>query len=344
MLKAENNLERFDPPPPHPSAFLFLIPSPPPSASIPFHLFARLPSPLPLHFLTLAPPRVTRCRQFHDCWLIYISAIMGTYEYVRRRSLAAGHLPIQPAYLCVCVRGPVWTLCRNSVCAACSAAVHSVCVALSASRKDGTAGLCECAAAELRFLSSAPRGHAVVLEYEGGGGTRWKKSQSIFHESKNLKAHTFYLPLSPNTVYKWIISGELTDAHGMKYSVAEAESLVTQFLQSRSKKVFSPHPLCVLSWFSTSCLSLHPALFVCVRLRLIWSVSVAYRQLSVLLQCCLLSRPQPVFSCGIVFVIIFFWNRLRAPACYHYSLHFYVSIRPCHGLDFCHLSYPVLFW
>lgn len=40
----------------------------------------------------------------------------------------------------------------------------------------------------------------------------------------------------------------------------------------------------------------------------------------------------------------FFWNRLRAPACYHYSLHFYVSIRPCHGLDFCHLSYPVLFW
>lgn len=46
---------------------------------------------LKMNLLYLAPPsfyvpppsfRVTRCWLFYDCWLIYISAIMGMYEYL----------------------------------------------------------------------------------------------------------------------------------------------------------------------------------------------------------------------------------------------------------------------
>ncbi len=105
MLKGENNLGDLHPPPP-PPAFLFL----PSSPTLFLHFILNLllsPFTPPLLSSSLSPllstPRVTRCRQFHDCWLIYISAIMGMYEYLWRWSLAVGHLLIQPSFVCVSV-------------------------------------------------------------------------------------------------------------------------------------------------------------------------------------------------------------------------------------------------
>lgn len=153
MLKVENNLGWFGSPPI--SLPLRSLPLPaisPPGLAILLHLIHLVvPSPpLPISSLlpppspySPLPPKVTRCWQFHDCWLIYIFAIMGAHEYLCRWSLAAGHLPIQPAYLmCVWAHHFHDTVCVFTV-AFCVFLSHTfqVCTFVS---KQWTAGVCDC--------------------------------------------------------------------------------------------------------------------------------------------------------------------------------------------------------
>lgn len=51
-----------------------------------------------------------------------------------------------------------------------------------------------------------------------------KKAINILWELKPQGTHILSF-LSPNAVYKWIISGELKDVHGMKYQMVEAISM-----------------------------------------------------------------------------------------------------------------------
>ena len=152
------------------------------------------------------------------------------------------------------------------------------------------------------FYPPAPWGHAGVLE--SGGRPDEKKANQYFTRAKTSR-HTHFIFFSPRTLF---INGLFLESWRMLMEWNTAGPRQKVWWHSFFRAALKTLPVFVFVFILP--------FFFCVCLWIIWSVSVVYRQLLALLQCCLCCAGQFFFMWYSV-SHEFFWICPRTQASHH---------------------------